>query len=618
MKNASRSNTVLYYGLPMLFCLAVHWMTLKTWFYGDDFAWLGLRFELHAPRDLIHILFQPQAQGTVRVLSERLFFLVFSSIFGLHAPPFRVWAFLTQFASIFLLIQITRRLTGSAAAGFLAPILWSANAGIAVALGWSSAYNEICFAFFTLLAFYLFLRYIDTGRRKYWIWQWVVFLLGFGALELNVMYPVLAACYALCCARTYLRRTLFLFIPSILFTIAHFIFVPAPTDPYYQMFFGSAPFAVLWGYWEWTLSGIRHPPVGWRRIWLCEAAVISISLALALFAWRKLRQGQRAPIFMLAWFLIVILPVLPLRNHVTEYYVTVPAIGLAMLGAWAIGESRGVFRTVAGGLAGLYLVLSIADIHRADKFIYGLGRNAKYLVGGVESLSKQQSAQEFFFAGIDNMTFWTAIYPNPFRLIGVSHVYLVPGSENGIDTHPEWGGLSPYTISAADAVVALKSRQGIVVRLEDRRLRDVTGLYLPGLEERAGREIDFVNVADSRFANRIGGGWYPVEGQFRWMGKTAGVKLPRPRKSGQVLKIAGFCPDVVLAQGPLQVSFRADGVTLGTETLKEPNQFSFEFKLPPELIGTSTMDLEIEVSRTVQVPNDPRTFGLVFGTFTLE
>ena len=51
--------------------------------------------------------------------------------------------------------------------------------------------------FFILLAFRLFLAYIDTGQRKYWIWQWVVFLLGFGVLELNVVYPALAAGYAL-------------------------------------------------------------------------------------------------------------------------------------------------------------------------------------------------------------------------------------------------------------------------------------------------------------------------------------------------------------------------------------------------------------------------------------
>src|SRR5258706_3463848 len=118
----------------MLFCLTLHWLALKTWFFTDDFAWLGLKLEVQSPFDLVHVLFSPQAQGTVRTLSERLFFLVFSWIFGLESPPFRIWVFLTQFASIVLLIKITRRLTGSAVAGFLAAILWCVTAGLAYAL----------------------------------------------------------------------------------------------------------------------------------------------------------------------------------------------------------------------------------------------------------------------------------------------------------------------------------------------------------------------------------------------------------------------------------------------------------------------------------------------------
>src|ERR1700682_3534883 len=268
MKSHSRLSTILYYGFPMLFCLCVHWLDLKMWFYADDFAWLGLRFEWNTPRDLIHILFGPEAQGTVRTISERLFFLVFSSIFGLESPPFRIWVFLTQFVNIALLIQITRRLTGSAVAGLIAPILWSANAGLAVSIGWSSAYNEIALAFFVLLAFHLFLRYIDTGERKYWIWQWIVFLLGFGVLELNVAYPALAAGYALCCARRYFTKTLYLFIPSIAFTAAHFAFVPASTDAHYKMYYGSAPFAMLWTYWSYALGALRDSQADWRPLWL--------------------------------------------------------------------------------------------------------------------------------------------------------------------------------------------------------------------------------------------------------------------------------------------------------------------------------------------------------------
>lgn len=49
--------------------LAIHWRAMLTWFYLDDFAWLGLQFEIHSPRDILRVLFRPEAQGTVRFLT---------------------------------------------------------------------------------------------------------------------------------------------------------------------------------------------------------------------------------------------------------------------------------------------------------------------------------------------------------------------------------------------------------------------------------------------------------------------------------------------------------------------------------------------------------------------
>ncbi len=641
MKSASRLSTVLYHGFPMLVCLGIHWLALRMWFYGDDFAWLGLRLELHSPRDLIHVLFGAEAQGTVRTISERMFFLVFSSIFGMESPPFRIWVFLTQFGNVVLLMKITRRLTlayarGSeaatlnrdhegavsqpVAAGLIAAILWSANAGLATAIGWSAAYNEIALAFFVLLAFHLFLRHIDTGERKYLIWQWIVFLLGFGALELNVMYPALVAGYSLCCARPYLRKALFLFIPSILFTALHFIFVPSPADPYYQMRFGSNLAAMFGSYWAWAVGAFRKTSVDWRPVWLGFFAAVSITLALALFVWRKVRGGDWRPVFMLGWFVAMILPVLPLQNHFTEYYVTVPSIGLAMLGAWALTEGRGVTLLLAASLTALYLTVSITDIHTVDTYNYDRARTVKYLVKGLESLPKAETTKTILLAGVDNDFFWRALYPDPFRLIGLKQIFLVPGSERDIDPHPELGGISRFVIAPGQAALALKSRQAVVFRLEGRQLRDVSDVYLKQMGREPDRTaVDWVNVADPEYADRLGPVWYPAEKGFRWMAQKASVKMERPKKPGQILKITGYCPAALVEKGPVEVSFRASGVAIGTATLKKPDEhFELQFAVPSDLVGGSTMDVEIEVSRTIQVAGDTRLLGLTFGTFTLQ
>ena len=50
--------------------------------------------------------------------------------------------------------------------------------------------------------------------------------------------------------------------------------------------------------------------------------------------WRE----RRTRWFCLLWFLVTIAPLLPLRDHVTEYYVYLPVIGLCWLGGWALAR----------------------------------------------------------------------------------------------------------------------------------------------------------------------------------------------------------------------------------------------------------------------------------------
>jgi len=625
----ARSKRWAYYGIPMLFCLTVHWLALKMWFFTDDFAWLGLKLEVQSPFDLGHALFSPQAQGTVRTLSERLFFLVFSWIFGLDSPPFRIWVFVTQFASIALLIKIARRLTGSALAGFLAPVLWVANAAIARAIVQSAVYNEISFALFVLLGFYLFLKYVDTSNSKYWRWQWIVFVLGFGVLELNVMYPALIAGYALCCARRYFPKTLLLFIPSILFTIVHFVYIPRPTDTYYTMHFDSGILKTFWSYWAYAVGALRTERADWRPLWLGVAVTLLITAALGIFVFRKLRNHEWLALFLLAWFVLILLPVLPLKNHFTEYYPAVPAIGLAILAAWAISQTtRPIMKGTAVALAGLYLATAIGDTRMTEKYFYERSRRMKYLILGLEEFQKQRlqrddslESKKIILADIDNDLYWTGFCDDPFRLLGLKQVFLAPGSEKQIDQHPELGCPdSKYIISMDDAVFARRHGEAAAFAIVGRSLRDVTEPYFATLSEQfAAAHPDFVDVSDPVYQSRVGPTWYSPEKDFRWMPQRATLKMGGPAKPGQLLEITGFCPAAVLEKGPQTVVFRADGIQLGTATLKDANKrFRLEFPLPDQLVGKSTIEISIEVGHTVKAGADIRPLGLIFSTFTMK
>src|ERR1700742_4908036 len=124
---SARAIRLLWWLVPVVFLFWLYFEGLQTWFVADDFAWLGLIHDVHNVHDLLVVLFAPAAQGTIRPWSERGFFLLFESQFGLDSLPFRICVFLTMTANITLAAWITRRITQSAAAGFLAAILWIAS-----------------------------------------------------------------------------------------------------------------------------------------------------------------------------------------------------------------------------------------------------------------------------------------------------------------------------------------------------------------------------------------------------------------------------------------------------------------------------------------------------------
>jgi len=95
-----RAVKAAYWTVPSLLCVLIYWLGLKSWFQQDDFAWLAMNRVYRATGDLWPILFEPKAQGTIRPLSERLYFIALRGMFGLDPLPFRVVAFATDTASV--------------------------------------------------------------------------------------------------------------------------------------------------------------------------------------------------------------------------------------------------------------------------------------------------------------------------------------------------------------------------------------------------------------------------------------------------------------------------------------------------------------------------------------
>jgi len=470
---------ILYYSLAPIVCLALFWRVLFTWFNTDDFSLLWLASTVHDLPTLGYTLFHPIAQGTVRVLSDRLFYLTLYSLFGVAAAPFHVAILLTWFVALGLGASIGAKITGSRTAGLLAALLWTVSKAMVSPLAWAAIYEVVLCAFFALAALYSRTRWLDTRAPVWHAAEWAFYILGFGAQESVVMYPAVAALYTWAVARRDItkkdeRGVFLLWIPAIAFTVIHALFVPKlPTEIYRISVDSRLPV---------TLATYLRMAVGPEHY----ASRKVLLLALATFAlWRLRRRASPefgAALFCVGWFLLWLAPVLLLPNHITEYYLATPLAGLAWLGGWAIvsaWRAGWLRRAAVAGCLTLYLANALPAIRNGTAWYLEGTSRMRLAFRGMEEAAYQHPGAMMILRGVDDDLFKMGFEENPFRLTGASQGFLAPGTEKDITVAREdLGGISRLTISRADALRAIDRGQARVLEIERHGPpRDITREY---------------------------------------------------------------------------------------------------------------------------------------------
>ncbi|HTX36236.1 MAG TPA: hypothetical protein VME43_14500 [Bryobacteraceae bacterium] len=599
---------------PCVVCLLAHSHALGTWFRADDFAWLNLAARVQNFHDLPAALFTPRAEGTIRPLGDRGFFLALYTLFGLNALPFHVVALATQFANLALAAWIGARLTGSRAAGWWAAVFWGVNSVLVEPLGWVCVYDQVLWGFFVLVAFQFRLRYLETTQRRYAVCEWIAFLLGFGALELNVMYPALVALYNWSQrARRGLRSTLAMFGVSVAYAAVHLVWAPGPRTGSYAMHFTGSAMRTLWTYVTWSVG----PTLLWTPYraprWLPAAGVVMVLLGLAVFA--AARRDTRVVWFCLGWYVLALAPVLPLRDHVTEYYPYLALVGLCWLGGWAVAEcwrSGGRARVAAAALAAVYAVLVVPRTVAGDAWNYRMSLRVRNLVEGVAGARQRHPREAILLDGVDTDLFYNGVVDHAFALLG-NQIYLAPGCERAIAPFPGKPSAAEFVLPGGMAAKALAEQQAVVYDVRGARLQNITARYTVSQAERQAPAR--VEVAQPLAAYLLGPEWYAPEGNHRWMPRRATLRIAGPAAPGQKLYLDGSCPPEQLRQGPLAVTVTVDGAELGTRAIAAgPGTFELAFRLPAEALGKPEMSVEIAVSRTFRAPGDARDLGLAVGS----
>ncbi len=600
-----------------LFCLWVHWDGLFTWFQADDFAFLGLHRDVSGWSSFWRVILTPSPQGTFRPWSERAFFLLFWRLFGLDALPYHTLVFLTQVASLLLLYRLVLRLTGSRIAAVLAPVLWTANAALAEVMGWTCGYNEILCGFFLLAALSLWMRFEETGQWHYYALQAVVFVFGFGVLEINIVYPAIAALWALLRGRRRLALlTLPLFALSLAFYALHAKIAPPQSSGPYAMHLDTTILATLFTYWKWEFV-----PVYWKDMpgylpYLAVATILLLSAAVIVFVANEIRRRNLVPLFFTAWFFITLAPLLPLRDHHSEYYLAIPTLGMAVVLSLLVARYR-----FALAIAAVYLLAAVPATRAEEHFSFKRGAAVQNLVLGVKKAIELHPNKTILLTGISADLYGNAIVHRPFRVFTNNAVYLAPEmlAQSGV-TDRDWPSISKFALQPGPTLQALQDEKLEVYSANGSRLQNITGLY----GERARNTFSaappsHVDVGNALEAYLLGPGWYPLEGNYRWMKARASVRMSGPTRSGEKLILSGLCVKELVRNGPAAIAVYIDGVKLATTArITNAESFEREFPLPPEATGKPSINVELEVSPTFSDAAKTRDLSVVFGTLDIR
>jgi hypothetical protein len=274
-------------------------------------------------------------------------------------------------------------------------------------------------------------------------------------------------------------------------------------------------------------------------------------------------------------------------------------------------------------LACAYLAVSIRDVRAQDEFRLGRSEQIHELLRQLQTDTPRVPGKTILLKGIPPEVFVsgfnTGVNDDPFRLVGLTQVFLTPDSGNTFELAPGSMTSSRYYTSPSVAITALR-HGAVVYEYTPSGLQDVTRSYFAELVGKYPESFpDSIDVGNPIFADLLEGAWYPIEFGHRWMGKLARLHIAGPSELNRKLYIMGYCDAVLLVSGPVSATFYADGVPIGSATLADANKvFHLVYPMPESSVGKVKVAISIEVSHTVRPAGARRDLGLVFGTFTIK
>lgn len=374
----------LFAAIPIASFLLYH-SSLNYYFFQDDFFEINIS-KAHNFLDFINFFKFRDDIIAYRPISLQLYFFFSHTVFGMDAGGQRVVSFAFLFSSVFLIVAVTKKITGKIAIGTIAASLWATSSIHFMTITWVAAAYNIIGTFFWLLTSLVFLKFLETGKTHYYLLTLISFVSTIGSFEFSVTWPPIFFIYHFFVLKNPLKKSVKLFLPFIaisgLYLLCRLFFIKVPQITEYHLTFNVESAKALFWYLLWSFNipeefkkQIVRSAIVFNQQFLWEYwRLITISFVGAFWGVflgilipffyllkEKRKINFRLLLFLIAWFPIAISPVLFLPNHNFVMYLTLASIGIYFFIAYLLVESKKLILTIPVIL--IWLATSINTLH---------------------------------------------------------------------------------------------------------------------------------------------------------------------------------------------------------------------------------------------------------------
>ncbi|MBN8734080.1 MAG: hypothetical protein J0L64_26320 [Acidobacteria bacterium] len=523
----------------------------RGYFFGDDLDNLAWTRAV-AGGDFLKALVSPAyTANNFRPTGHGLYH-VWGQVFGLRFPPYVATIQLLHLLNALLLFWLMRRSGASDAQAGVGALFWVFHMALFGAF-WRPMYVfDVLCGLFTLVALLAW-----SGQR--WVMAFVCFWLAMKSKEHAVLLPAVLLLWEWTLGERRWKPLVPFFAASLGIGLQG-VFANEAAGPDYKLNF--SPLSVL----KTTWAYLPH-------FWFAALPLLAFWRRVPTAAW-----------WGMAWFALLLSPMLALPGRINPVYLYVPLLGLALAAGCAVKPKWGV-PLLALWLAGNFVwmrQLRRAELTQADN-------NRAYF----EQLS--------------------AIGP----ALAEPELYIYDGYPEGLDW---WGIAGAIRLAAGKAEARMIPIQAddLAARIEGKSVMQLfweppTRRLTTHIRSPQHPELSLLDMG--RFVPfwQLGDGWYQQESGYRWSKPSAWATVRRPAGATRFELKVNIGPAYIEAVTRSQVRVRVDTEVVGTAQFDKQGWQTAGWTVGPKPAGR--VRVEIEVSPPFRPgAADPRVLGVAVGS----